>query len=407
MICKVLERREKAVGTVCYVADAGPYRTGLKRPDIIGGTVSSRNVKQVIDELMIPCSIRQTVKKPISVFSLSLHPDDGRIARAKWQDIVKDFMHGMGFPDDIVYIAIRHRDKPHDHVHIIANRISLSGKLYYGRNEVKRAIGITRGLEKKYHLKEVKNAGKGKSDNFMPQGEYAGMRYRGKIPVRVEMRQAIQGILKAANKVINIKEFELELRDKGISFIPSKTESGKIFGCSFECKGVRIKGSDLGRSYSWNSLVKSLDLNEDIEKTNEENNTVPQPDIGISISKSPLQNGELDLEKEKWLRSISLVGYLKKKHQYKSKDRSNSHYSGYVDGKLLIATKFSSSYRITYDIKSIGGNFDLIMQLENKTLDEAKLTLWNYYKDVYENKRNKSIPRKHQEKETPGKNFLS
>ena len=84
MICKVLERREKAVGTVCYVADAGPYRTGLKRPDIIGGTVSSRNVKQVIDELMIPCSIRPTVKKPISVFSLSLHPDDGRIARAKW-----------------------------------------------------------------------------------------------------------------------------------------------------------------------------------------------------------------------------------------------------------------------------------------------------------------------------------
>ncbi len=399
MICKIQERREQPSGTVCYVADIGQYKTGLKKPDIVGGTVASRNVKQLIDELMIPCSIRPSVKKPISVYSLSLSPEDGTINREKWRHIVQDFMKEMGFPDDTIYIAMRHHDKPHEHVHIIANRISLSGKLYYGRNEVKKAIKITRELEKRYHLKEVKSTGKGKSDNFVTQGEYAGMRYRGKIPVRVEMRQAIQGILKAANKAINIKEFELELRDKGISFIPSKTESGKIFGCSFECKGVRIKGSDLGRSYSWNSLVKALDLNEDIEKTNEENNTVPQPDIGISMSKSPLTNGELDLEKEKWLRSICLVDYLKKNHQYKAKDRSNSRYSGYVDSKLLIATKFSSSYRITYDMKNIGGNFDLIMQLESKTLDEAKSALLEFYKDRFEKERLKTVLEKQHSKE--------
>ena len=399
MICKIQERREQPTGTVYYVSDLKPYGKGLKNADVVGGTVSSRNVKQVIDELMIPCSIRPSVKKPISVYSLSLHPDDGTISREKWRHIVQDFMKAMGFPDDTIYIAMRHHDKPHEHVHIIANRISLSGKLYYGRNEVKKAIKITRELEKRYHLKEVKSTGKGKSDNFVTQGEYAGMRYRGKIPVRVEMRQAIQGILKAANKAINIKEFELELRDKGISFIPSKTESGKIFGCSFECKGVRIKGSDLGRSYSWNSLVKALDLNEDIEKTNEENNTVPQPDIGISMSKSPLTNGELDLEKEKWLRSICLVDYLKKNHQYKAKDRSNSRYSGYVDSKLLIATKFSSSYRITYDMKNIGGNFDLIMQLESKTLDEAKSALLEFYKDRFEKERLKTVLEKQHSKE--------
>ena len=398
MICKIQERREQPAGTVCYVSDLEPYGKGLKNADVVGGTVASNNVKQVIDELMIPCSIRPSVKKPISVYSLSLHPEDGSISREKWRHIVQDFMKAMGFPDDTIYIAMRHHDKPHEHVHIIANRISLSGKLYYGRNEVKKAIRITRELEKRYHLKEVKSTGKGKSDNFMTQGEYAGMRYRGKIPVRVEMRHAIQGILKAANKVINIKEFELELRDKGISFIPYKTESGKIFGCSFEYKGIRMKGSDLGRSYSWNSLVKSLDLNEDIEKTNEENNTVPQPDIGMSMSKSPLTNGELDLEKEKWLRSICLVDYLKKNHQYKAKDRSNSRYSGYADGKLLIATKFSSSYRITYDMKNIGGNFDLIMQLESKTLDEAKSALWGFYKDRFEKERLKTVLGRQQSK---------
>ena len=292
-------------------------------------------------------------------------------------------------------------------MHIIANRISLSGKLYYGRNEVKKAIRITRELEKRYHLKEVKSTGKEKSDNFMTQGEYAGMRYRGKIPARVQIRQAIQGILKASNGVINIKEFEHKLRDKGVSFIPSTTESGRIFGCSFEYDGVHIKGSDLGKSYSWNNLVKQLELTRDTEKVTTETEVAVNSDSGIPISTGTSQNVELDLEKEKWLRSISLIDYLKKNYDYKSKDRSNAHYSGYVDGKLLIATKFSSSYRITYDMKSIGGNFDLIMQLENKTLDKAKLTLWNYYKDVYENERHKIIPRKQQEKETPGKNSLS
>ena len=145
--------------------------------------------------------------------------------------------------------------------------------------------------------------------------------------------------------------------------------------------------------------MKALDLNEDIEKTNEENNTVLQPDIGISMSKSPLTNGELDLEKEKWLRSICLVDYLKKNHQYKAKDRSNSRYSGYVDSKLLIATKFSSSYRITYDMKNIGGNFDLIMQLESKTLDEAKSALWEFYKDRFEKERLKTVLEQQHSKE--------
>lgn len=407
MICKIQERREQPTGTVYYVSDLKPYGKGLKNADVVGGTVSSRNVKQVIDELMIPCSIRPSVKKPISVYSLSLHPDDGTISREKWRHIVQDFMKAMGFPDDTIYIAMRHHDKPHEHVHVIANRISLSGKLYYGRNEVKKAIRITRELEKRYHLKEVKSTGKEKSDNFMTQGEYAGMRYRGKIPARVQIRQAIQGILKASNGVINIKEFEHKLRDKGVSFIPSTTESGRIFGCSFEYDGVHIKGSDLGKSYSWNNLVKQLELTRDTEKATTETEVAVNSDSGIPISTGTSQNDELDLEKEKWLRSISLIDYLKKNYDYKSKDRSNAHYSGYVDGKLLIATKFSSSYRITYDMKSIGGNFDLIMQLENKTIDKAKLTLWNYYKDVYENERHKTIPRKQQEKETPGKNSLS
>lgn len=398
MICKIQERREQPSGTVCYVADIGQYKTGLKKPDIVGGTVASRNVNQVIDELMIPCSIRPSVKKPISVYSLSLSPEDGTISREKWRHIVQDFMKAMGFPDDTIYIAMRHHDKPHEHVHIIANRISLSGKLYYGRNEVKKAIRITRELEKRYHLKEVKSTGKGKSDSFMTQGEYAGMRYRGKIPARVQIRQAIQGILKASNGVINIKEFEHKLRDKGVSFILSTTESGRIFGCSFEYDGVHIKGSDLGKSYSWNNLVKQLELTRDTEKATTETEVVVNSDSGMPISTSTSQNDELDLDKEKWLRSISLIEYLKKNHQYKANDRSNSRYSGYADGKLLIATKFSSSYRITYDMKNIGGNFDLIMQLESKTLDEAKSALWGFYKDRFEKERLKMILGRQQSK---------
>ena len=118
----------------------------------------------------------------------------------------------------------------------------------------------------------------------------------------------------------------------------------------------------------------------------------------MPISTSTSQNDELDLDKEKWLRSISLIEYLKKNHQYKANDRSNSRYSGYADGKLLIATKFSSSYRITYDMKNIGGNFDLIMQLESKTLDEAKSALWGFYKDRFEKERLKTVLGRQQSK---------
>ena len=73
----------------------------------------------------------------------------------------------MGFPEDTVWVAVRHSDKTHDHIHIVASRISLGGKVFTGEFDARRAIRVTQEMEKEYDLTRTKGldgVGKAMSD---------------------------------------------------------------------------------------------------------------------------------------------------------------------------------------------------------------------------------------------------
>ncbi|WP_111987089.1 relaxase/mobilization nuclease domain-containing protein [Escherichia coli] len=53
----------------------------------------------------------------------------------------------MGFDQtNTPWVAVRHQDTDKDHIHIVASRVGLDGKVWLGQWEARRAIEATQSL---------------------------------------------------------------------------------------------------------------------------------------------------------------------------------------------------------------------------------------------------------------------
>jgi Ti-type conjugative transfer relaxase TraA len=99
--------------------------------------------------------LRPDVEKAVQHVSLSAAPGE-RLTDEQWRRVAEAYMEKMGFKDN-QYVLVRHADTGHDHVHLIMNRVSMSGDLVstqydYRRQEIaldqiEREQGLTRTHE--------------------------------------------------------------------------------------------------------------------------------------------------------------------------------------------------------------------------------------------------------------------
>jgi len=83
--------------------------------------------------------LRPDVKKAVQHVSLSAAPGE-HLTDEQWRRVAEAYMEKMGFKDN-QYVLVRHADTGHDHVHLILNRVSMSGELVstlfdYRRQEI-------------------------------------------------------------------------------------------------------------------------------------------------------------------------------------------------------------------------------------------------------------------------------
>jgi Ti-type conjugative transfer relaxase TraA len=71
--------------------------------------------------------LRPDVKKAVQHVSLSAAPGE-HLTDEQWRRVAEAYMEKMGFKDN-QYVLVRHADTGHDHVHLIMNRVSMSGDL--------------------------------------------------------------------------------------------------------------------------------------------------------------------------------------------------------------------------------------------------------------------------------------
>lgn len=146
MISKVSQRRSGFAASANYL---------LKKPEqaqVIATNCMSQGKGYAAEMQAVADGSR--IEKPCWGVSLSLPPDE-EITASKWAGIVDRFRQEMGLSDDHQFIAIRHTGEAHDHIHIIANRVSLKGDVWHGKFEALRARAATKLLEKEFGLQVV------------------------------------------------------------------------------------------------------------------------------------------------------------------------------------------------------------------------------------------------------------
>ena len=223
-----------------------------KRPEIIGGTIAGLNARQLASEFGYVRKLRPDAKRPVWHCSLSLPPGD-HLTGERWNDVVSDFMKEMDFSELTPWVAIRHRDTDHDHIHIIASRIDLSGDLWHGKWEARRAIEATQKLEKTHGLRITPGLDNSNGRKALKKGEIEMALRTSEQPPKLKLQSIIDEAL--ARGELTAVQFAETLAIAGVEVKANLASTGRLNGFSFSIDGIAFKGSKLGKAYTMAGLL--------------------------------------------------------------------------------------------------------------------------------------------------------
>jgi hypothetical protein len=217
---------------------------------------------------------RKTVQKPVLHVQINFHPDE-KLSRAQAEQAIDSILKDIGIEkDNHQYVVVQHKDKAHDHYHVVANRVSMDGELLNDHRIKDRLQVACDKVEKEQGLRQTQ----GRTVVYDPNLE-KGFRYvteqekqlnkqqkqdkqaRDKNPKimeqKNEIREQLQEVL--SNKEIDSPEkLKAELEKRGIDVQLSENKNG-ISGVSFKKDNISIKGSAI--DYKWSEVSKALEEN--------------------------------------------------------------------------------------------------------------------------------------------------
>ena len=226
------------------------YALGKDGAEVIGGTVAGASPPEYAAEFGILRRLRPDVARPVWHASLSLPPGE-RMEREDWNMLCDAFLRRMDFdPQGTQWVAVRHRDATHDHVHIIVNRIQSDGSLWYGQREVFRAIEATQEMEKDFHLTRTKGLERGEGPRETWQEKRMEER-TGEPSIKKRLAGEIADILRSG--CVGKAAFESACAERGIEVRANIARTGKMSGYSFSYQGRAFPGSKIGAG--WKKLA--------------------------------------------------------------------------------------------------------------------------------------------------------
>jgi hypothetical protein len=156
--------------------------------------------------------------------------------------------------DDTQCVFVKHTDKAHLHVHIIANKVNNDGEPTGKGLIIERSIKAAKELTEEYGLRQ--NHGKRLELTHLDAlHEPDEKRYR--------IFQAIREQLPGCK---SLEDLEAKLREKGITVrYREDEETGKRLGISFRLENRSFKGSHVDKAYSLRGLERSLVMQLQVE----------------------------------------------------------------------------------------------------------------------------------------------
>lgn len=239
--------REKLKEALRTPGEHAPVFEAGERHRIIGGNMSGQTKAELTREFETISRQRPDIEKPVFHTSLSAAESD-RLSVEQWNEIAARYLEEMGFKD-VPYVVIQHRDQSHDHIHILTSRVNTRGKVINDWKRQERAQEVLRGIERDYGLEQIKSS-REVARAAPKRGEIETFNRTGRLSAKMELQGHVEVALKDSPTAT---EFIERLQAVGVETIPF-IKDGRATGVSFRKDKQVMKGSDLGRGFSWNAL---------------------------------------------------------------------------------------------------------------------------------------------------------
>lgn len=129
------------------------YALGKDGAERIGGTMAGRTPRELAAEFRALRELRPDVERAVFHASLSA-PVGERLSDRQWEQIADTYAERMGFGAS-AYVVVRHHDQAHEHVHVIASRVDVYGRVVSDAHDHYRGQEVLRALEREHGLTRV------------------------------------------------------------------------------------------------------------------------------------------------------------------------------------------------------------------------------------------------------------
>ena len=273
---------------------AAEYDLNKEKGRIISTNMAGQNPRELAAEFGEIRKLRPNLGKAVLHVSLSAAHGE-KLTDEQWQAIGQRYLRGMGFTDN-QFVMTRHTDTEHEHIHILANRITHGGEVVSDGQDYKRQETIMREIERDFRLQRV--APSAEAERRAPtKGEIEGAIRTGQPSARQQLQQLADA---AAKDCPDFTTYQERLEAAGVELVPvAQLQGAKLSGLSYRLDGVTMKGSDLGKTYTAAGIQKkgiSYEQNRDfaaVRRSIERDaaRAFGTPDTGVEPSQSAERRG--------------------------------------------------------------------------------------------------------------------
>lgn len=210
--------------------------------------IRTKDKQTIIDSFSMQQSMRPEITKPVYHISLGFSSQDSdKITNELMTKIAEEYLEKMNITNT-QYIAVRHNDKEHPHIHLCINRINNNGKLISTRYDHSRNESACKELTKKYGLYYSTGKERVKRE-----------RLRGKDKVKYEIYDSLKVLIPQSNSWQELSD-KLKNEDIHLKFV-HKGKTTEIQGVIFSKNGYSFNGSKVDREFSYSKINQQIKSN--------------------------------------------------------------------------------------------------------------------------------------------------
>lgn len=247
-------------GELIFVQHLNP--TLLYDPRLKGETIHRLNVENMATAMQTTASLNNRLRKPVWHQTLAFPPGE-QPSNAQLAAICGAFVETFGLVDNQA-LAFRHRDKEHDHIHLIANRVDHTGRTTaLDSQNYQRTAQFCRLMEARYGLTPTNHPISEELDGKRRVAKLTATNPLRPAPEKTELDRLRAAILEAQGAATDMPTFVDQLLQRGYAAVTSeragpdgKRRVGIVYSKTFAGGAERwVSGSTLGPAFTHRELL--------------------------------------------------------------------------------------------------------------------------------------------------------